>query len=180
MTGLTADDFVAKNLLNLDINITNCDGSYKDGYYLLTLAKDVGVTRDDNMLTVEFKGNKNYKGDSDNVPVAEAEAPENTIDMEVKNVALGSADSKTVRVVVEDGTPLFNMNSYWTAYYLTEDDAYDITNVRVDSNNEYVLTIGTNDDGAQWSGETIKASDVTIALNATVDGVVYTATAQGK
>ena len=92
MTGLTADDFAAKNLLNLDINITNCDGSYKDGYYLLTLAKDVGVTRDDNMLTVEFKGNKNYKGDSDDVPVVATPAAEYT--QKLKVTGTSAADMK--------------------------------------------------------------------------------------
>ena len=78
MTGLTKDDFVAKNLLNLDINITACDGSYKDGYYLLTLAKAVDVNNDDNNLIVEFKGNKNYNKSEDNVEVKAAEAEKET------------------------------------------------------------------------------------------------------
>ena len=158
MTGLTADDFVAKNLLNLDINITNCDGSYKDGYYLLTLAKDVGVTRDDNMLTVEFKGNKNYKGDSDDVPVAEAEVP-STLTLNVEQI--GEANGKQCLWVYAPSKLDLSNKSIWTvSHNQTEDGSWyegtiDSVTKSTTGDNIYVIYMTGNwqnsglNDGAQ-------------------------------
>ena len=92
MTGLTKDDFVAQNLLNLDINITACDGSYKDGYYLLTLAKAVDFNDDDNLLTIEYKGNVNYPTVSDDVAVVATPAAEYT--QKLKVTGTSAADMK--------------------------------------------------------------------------------------
>ena len=137
MTGLTADDFAAKNLLNLDINITNCDGSYKDGYYLLTLAKDVGVTRDDNMLTVEFKGNKNYKGDSDDVTVVAAPT-----DLPTITNATAVEGGKTIVVTIAGGNVRDYMDpAMWHGVW--QGNEYDVTNVTFDDNsNTLTLTVG--------------------------------------
>ena len=100
MTGLTKDDFVAKNLLNLDINITACEGSHKDGYYRLTLAEAVDVNDDDNSLIVEFKGNKNYKASKDDVEVKVAEAKKHTVEFSTAKEGYYTGDV-TLKVMID-------------------------------------------------------------------------------
>ena len=100
MTGLTKDDFVAKNLLNLDINITACEGSHKDGYYRLTLAEAVDVNDDDNSLIVEFKGNKNYKASKDDVVVKAEETKQRTVEFSTAKAGYYTGDV-TLKVMID-------------------------------------------------------------------------------
>ena len=104
MTGLTKDDFKAENLLNLDINITECDGSYKDGYYLLTLAKDVAINDDDDTLTIKYLGTNNYAADDYEVEVVEAAAAEYVYDVAFSLSNAGYTGNVTLKVDIDGQT----------------------------------------------------------------------------
>ena len=173
--GLQKENFtVYQNSTELTDDMYEMKYDERNATYNFLIDAGVAVT-DDFTIVISHKNYNekpvDYKGE-------EAEVAPTNVQMQIQSIAT-DVNSNKIRVVVEDKTPLFNMNSYWTAYF--RDGAYEVTAVEALANNEYRLTIGEDANDKQWDGGGISdLTQVEVVLNATVDGVVYTATAQGK